>query len=139
MNPMPAGQVHVKLTVPSDMIEELKGELAEAGASDIEAPEFKAGFAIIPVAIAAVLAVSALGDLIMRIRAKRQCRQIIDARGDEVKTKVDCDIKDGRIVVIARSGDEVEIADVPDGVDIAKVIEAAMAGGGDDVKKAAGV
>jgi hypothetical protein len=121
------------------MIEEMRGELAKAGATDIEAPEPKAGFAIIPVTIAAVLAVSALADIVMRIRAKRQCRQIIDARGDEVKTKLDCDVKDGRIVVIASSGDEIEIADVRDGVDIAKVIEAAMAGGGDEVKKAAGV
>ena len=129
----------MNLQVPPEMVDEISGALAEAGATDVDISQPKAGFDPITITVVAVLAVSAIGDLIMRIRAKRKCRQIIDARNGEVKTKLECAIKDGRIIVITSQGDKVEIVDVPDGVDLGKIIEAAKTGGAEMVKAAAGL
>lgn len=128
----------MNLQVPPEMIDEVRDALVAANASDVEISQPKAGFDPITITVVGILAVSAIGDLVMRIRAKRQCRQIVDARDDEVKTKLDCAVKDGRIIVITRAGDKVEIVDVPDGLDLGKVIEAAKTGGAAEVKKAAG-
>jgi hypothetical protein len=139
MNDSLAATAPMNLQVPPEMVDEISSALAEAGATDVDISQPQAGFDPITITVIAVLAVSAIGDVVMRIRAKRQCRQIIDARNGEVKTKLECAIKDGRIIVIAGDGDKVEIADVPDGVDLGKVIEAAKTGGAAKVKEAAGL
>jgi hypothetical protein len=138
MNEALADKTPMNLQVPPEMADEISDALAEAGATDVDITRPRAGIDPITITVIAVLAVSAIGDLIMRIRAKRQCRQIIDARNGEVKTKMDCDIKDGRIIIVASDGDKVEIADVPDGVDLGKIIETAKTGGADKVKEVVG-
>ena len=113
-------------------------DLEAAGATEVHVPD-EGGQDILPIlAVVGVIAgVVALADLIDRIRKRSSCQEIVDARGDEVKITKNCDFRDGRIIVISADQQKVEIHDVPDGLDLTKVVEAALKGGADAVKAAA--
>jgi hypothetical protein len=118
-------------------LDEVHDDLVAVGATDIEVPP--EGQTVLPllVIVGAIAGAVALADLIMRLRAKTSCQEIIDARGESVKISKNCDFKDGRIVVISSDAQKVEIHDVPDGIDVTKIVEAALAGGAEAVKAAA--
>ena len=84
-----------------------------------------------------IAGVGALADFISSQIARRQCQEIVDARGDEVKVSKNCDFHDGRILVIAKDGLKVDIHDVPANVNITAVLQAALKEGGSAVKAAA--
>jgi len=118
-------------------------ELAKQGAQEMEvrkaSPEEADTrvFPIIPVVIAAVIGIHALCDLILRWRDKHQCRTLLDARKAKVKQEIDCRIKDGRIIVIAKDKTKVEIVDVPQAFDLTEVLKAGVTSTGEAVKAAA--
>jgi hypothetical protein len=124
-----------------DQVSELEGarqDLEEAGATKVHVPD-DGGQDILPilVVIGVIAGITALADLVMRIRAKTSCQEIIDARDGKVKISKNCDFKDGKIIVISGDDQKVEVHDVPDGFDVTKVVEAALKGGADAVKAAA--
>jgi len=133
-----AEELAVKMKLPSDMISEVERELADLDATEVDVPtQPPTGFEPISITIAAVIGISAISELILRWKAKRGCQQIVDARQDQIKTEMNCKVKDGRIIVLTRSGEEVEIVEAPQGIDLTEVLKAAASGGAAEVKKAA--
>jgi poly(3-hydroxybutyrate) depolymerase len=116
----------------------LEQALTAGGASDVTTTrKGEPGIAPILIIVGAVAGVTALADLVMRWRKAHMCQEVIDARGDAVKVSKDCSIRDGRIIVVSKDGQQVEIHDVPDGIDVTKIVEAAIKSGADAVKAAA--
>jgi hypothetical protein len=131
-------QLSLRVGIPEDLAAEIKQELTEAGAQDVRDVDDRRGLLpIIGAVVAAVIGVSALAELIMRWRDKHRCQQLIDARAGEIKQSVNCDIRDGRIIVVTGDNSKVEIVDAPKGIDLTEVLKAAMSGSADAVKKAA--
>lgn len=133
-------QVRVRIAVdgPAEA-GEVERALESRGASQIETTRQGDEKGILPILIivGAIAGVTAVADLIMRIRDKTRCQELIDARGNEIKVTKNCDFKDGRIIVVSADGQKVEIHDVPDGIDVTKIVEAALTSGADAVKAAA--
>lgn len=132
--------VRVTIVVGEDSKEarEVEQFLADAGASEINTTgEDELGIAPILIIVGAIAGVTAVADLVRRWIDKTRCQQLIDARGDEIKVTKNCDIKDGRIIVVSADDQKVEIHDVPDGIDVTKILEAALKSGADAVKAAA--
>lgn len=131
-------QLSLRVTFPKSLEEDPAQDLAQVGASDVRLEQASAGFApLLVIVVAAVLSVNALAELIMRWRDKHRCQQIIDTRGGKVQTKVDCSVKDGRIIIVSSSGEKVEIVDAPKGIDLSQILTAAISGGAEATKKAA--
>jgi hypothetical protein len=122
----------------ADAAREAKEAFEHTGVSDFTTTgEGQEGVLPILIVVGAVLAVTAAIDVIERWRKGHMCQQLIDARGETVKLSKDCSMKNGRIIVVSKDGQKVEIDDVPDGVDIGKIVEAALSSGADAVKSAA--
>jgi hypothetical protein len=134
-------QVSVEIRVANaDEARELEELLRSEGAQQVQLREpgkEVQGLAFIPIVIGAVIGASALVDIYLRWRKNHMCQQIIDARkeGTPIIT-VNCEVKDGRIIVLLPEG-KVEIHEVPDGVNIADLLKAALSGGVDALKAAA--
>ncbi len=92
---------------------------------------------IIPIVIGAALGAAAIAALVEYIRRTHACQQTIDARRTPVVTKTDCSVRNGRVIVITKDNQKVEIHDVPQIFDFTKVAKAALSGAADAVKKAA--
>ena len=117
---------------------ELAGQLEERGAENVRTTGGGQGILFVPVIVGAVIGVVALADLIERWRRNHMCREIIEVRKDgSVVNRKDCEFRDGRIIAISPEGMQVEVHDVPDGVDVTKVVESALKSGTDAVKAAA--
>lgn len=118
---------------------EVEALLVSYGAENVRTTgEGARGVVFIPIIVGAVIGVTALVDLYERWRKNTMCQEIIEVRKDgSTVIKRDCSIKDGRIIVISPEGMKVEIHDVPDGVDVNKIVEAALKSGADAVKAAA--
>jgi hypothetical protein len=131
--------IKVKVVVAdSDEARAVERVLADSGASEIETShEGEKGILPIVIIVGAIAGVTALADLVMRLRDKTRCQEVIDARGAEVKITKNCDFKDGRIIVISADSQQVDIHDVPDGIDVTKIVEAALKSGAEAVKAAA--
>jgi hypothetical protein len=109
---------------------EVESSLQEAGAIDIGRLEQHGILPIIGIVVGAVIAVTAAADLVSRILKRRECQEIIDVSSGSLKISENCKRKDGSITVITKEGIEVEITNVPDGIDVTKIAESAISGGG---------
>jgi hypothetical protein len=117
---------------------EVEQALAQAGATEVETSgEGIEGALPIAIVVGAIATVAAVADLAERIRRRFMCQQIIDTRDNQVRVSRDCDIRDGRIIVISADDQKVEIHDVPDGLDVTEVLKAALTAGADAVKAVA--
>jgi hypothetical protein len=135
-------QVSVEIRVEdADQARELEQLLQDAGAQEVETREADPGevrgLAFIPIIIGAVIGVTALVDVYLRWRRNHMCQEIIDVRKEDkpVITK-NCEIKDGRIIVLLPEG-KIEIHEVPDGVNVGDVIKAAINAGAEAAKAVA--
>jgi hypothetical protein len=136
--------LQVEIFVPDEeLAKEFKDELTRQGVQAVEhrkaSPDEAEDrfFPIVAVVIGAVIGVHALADLILRWRDKHHCRTLIDARKAKVKQELDCRIKDGRIIVIAKDNTKVEIIDVPEAFNLTEVLKAGVSSTGEAVKAAA--
>jgi hypothetical protein len=117
--------------------EEVKDDLESAGAEITSRP--KRGLVpILPIVIGVVIAVAGLATIIQKIINGRKCRMIIDARTAEIKSQVDCAIKDGRLIIITKDGEKVSVVDAPPSLDLTALVTAATKGTVDEIKKIAG-
>jgi hypothetical protein len=122
----------------ADSAREAEEAFEQTGISDFDTVgEGQEGVLPILIIVGAVLAVSAAIDVIERWRKGHMCQQLIDARGEKLIVSKDCSMKNGRIIVVSKDDQKVEIHDVPEGVDIGKIVEAALDSGADAVKSAA--
>jgi hypothetical protein len=118
----------------ADLADELEGWLAESGASSLKRREEYGILPVLPIVIGAVVALTAVANLVMWIRSRTGCQVLIDARAEKIRKEVDCSIRDGRIIVVARDDVKVEIIEAPDILDMNKVLSAAISSGGEAVK-----
>lgn len=84
-----------------------------------------------------MVAAGGLAALILWIRSKTGCQLLIHVRDDRIHKELDCRIRDGRVIVIARDGVRVDIIDTPPLLDFNGIVKAALSEGGDAVATAA--
>jgi hypothetical protein len=134
-----SGEIKVEFVVPdSEGAREAEELLKGAGAGEVKTTgEGQEGILPILIVVGAIAAVAAAADAIERWRKGNMCQQTIDARKEKLVVSKDCSFKNGRIIVISPDDLKVEIHDVPDGIDISKVLTAALSSGADAVKAAA--
>lgn len=130
-------RIEVRFELGSEAVAgEIIDQLAAEGGTVTKHP-VKGIVPVIPLVVAGVIAAGGLAAVILYVRRSLGCRSIVDARGAAVTAKVDCSVRDGRIIVLSKDGEKVEVVEVPPAVDLAKVVEAAMKGGAGAVRKAA--
>ncbi len=118
------------------LAEEVADDLELAGAKIRSRP--KRGLVpIVPIVIGALIALAGLATIVQKIINGRKCRMIIDARTIEIISKVDCSIKDGRLIIITRDGEKVSVVDAPSAIDLTGLVTAATKGTVEEIKKIA--
>jgi hypothetical protein len=131
----------VAIFVDESLADEVVQGLDREGASDVERHTHEGDqtriLPFIPIVIGATIGVHALAALIISWRDHHQCRTLIDARKDDLEQIIDCRIKDGRIIVVANDGTQVQIIDAPNAFDLTEVLKAGVSSTGDAVKAAA--
>ena len=80
---------------------------------------------------------TALVQLLMWIRSKTMCQIVIDATGPSISKQIDCRVRDGRLIVLARENVRVEVKDLPLAVDLTEVVKAALGGDAASIQSAA--
>jgi hypothetical protein len=117
--------------------EEVADDLDLAGA-EIKSRPKRGLVPIVPIVIGVVIALAGLATIVQKIINGRKCRMIIDARTAEIKSQVDCAIKDGRLIIITKDGEKVSIVDAPPALDLTALVTAATKGTVNEIKKIAG-
>lgn len=138
---MGSSKADIKIRVADEeLASEIEGWLEEEADSEAirREAEPREAVALLPIVIAAVIGSSALAALVMKIRQKFGCQVLIDARGEEIDKQVDCSVRDGRVIVLAKDGVRVEIIEAPEIMDFTAIAEAAIGGAsGNAVQQAA--
>ncbi len=127
----------IRVIFPTSLEDDPALDLTQVGATEVHVEEPHGVVPLLGIVVGAVIGVNALAELVMRWRDKHRCQQIIDVRGNKIETKVDCDIKDGRITIITSGDDKIEIVEAPNGFDLAGVLKTAISAGGSAAKNAA--
>jgi hypothetical protein len=128
--------VGVEWHVPPESEAELREELTTAGAGEIEIKQPGPDEMVVTTIIGVVVALGVLSEVVMRWKDKHRCQQTITV-GEKVTTDLNCEIRDGRIIIVTADG-KVEIVEAPpSAVDFTAILEAAMSGGAAAAKKAA--
>jgi hypothetical protein len=100
---------------------ELTTLLQDASASDIEEVSEDGLLPLLGVVIAAVIAISALSNVIVRLMRIWSCGIIVDARTSTIHTKKDCDLPRGTVLVFTTDGTQHQLHE-PTETDVAKLI-----------------
>jgi hypothetical protein len=95
--------------------------LQNANASDIEEVAEEGLLPILGVVIAAVIAINALSNVIVRLTRLWSCGIIVDARTSTIHTKKNCDLPRGTVLVFAPDGTRHQLHE-PTETDLAKLI-----------------
>lgn len=117
-------EIDVEFVVEDEETEELQQILALSGARDVERVEEEGVLPVIGVIVAAALAVSALANVVIRLRQAWKCGVIVDARVGIVRTKKDCDLPPGTVLVFTRDGDQHSLHE-PSPIEIEQFLAAA--------------
>jgi hypothetical protein len=119
-------EIDVEFVVEDEDTEELQQILALSGAHDVERIEEEGVLPIIGVIIAAALAVSVLANVVIKLRQAWKCGVIVDARVGIVRTKKDCDLPPGTVLVFTRDGDQHTLHE-PSPIEIEQLVAPAVA------------
>ncbi len=131
------GTVSVRARVSDEaMAADVETWLTDKDAADVHRVREEGILPIVGAVIAGTVAVAGATTLVMWIRDKFACQQLVDARGDDVEIVTDCDHRNGKIIVIADKGQVVSITDPPDVFDITEVAKTALSSGADVAKAA---
>jgi hypothetical protein len=99
----------------------LKTLLRDVNADNIEEVAEEGLLPLIGVVIAAAMAISALVNIIIRLTRLWSCGIIVDARTSTIRTKKDCDLPRGAVLVFASDGTKHKLYE-PTETDLAKLI-----------------
>jgi len=118
------------------LAEEVADDLDLAGA-EIKSRPKRGLVPVLPIVIGVLIAVAGLATIVQKIINGRKCRMIIDARTIEIISRVDCSIKDGRLIIITKDGEKVSVVDAPAAIDLTGLVTAATKGTVEEIKKIA--
>ncbi|KKL45045.1 hypothetical protein LCGC14_2359640, partial [marine sediment metagenome] len=111
------------------MAEMITTQIEQEGGSTTDQIAAKNLALTLPVIVGGVLTVVTLVKVIFYVIREFRCRSILDLTVDPPKNTVDCSVRDGRLILITRDGQTVEVVNPPkDDLDLAKLIEAALSG-----------
>jgi hypothetical protein len=131
-------KLSIELRLGDDhLADDIEAWLAEHGAIDVTRGTERGFLDVLPIFIAGLLALRELAALVVWIHDKTRCRVLIDARHERIYQEIDCRSRDGRVVVVTKDDEKVEIFDVPPMRDFTGIINAAVSLGADGVAKAA--
>ena len=88
------------ITTMDESSAEIAAALKQAGAQEVTELSER-GFTGIEIVFACVLAANALANLIIRLFPLWKCGMVVDARGERVLTKKDCDLPRGTVLLIS--------------------------------------
>jgi hypothetical protein len=124
-----ADQVAVEIRLgDADDAAGVAARLAELGADDVSVAEEQGLVDLLPYVVTGLVALAGLTDVLASIRGRRRCQQIIDVRGKTITSTVDCSVRDGRLIIVAKGG-KVTIHEPGRLLDLTKVIETALQSG----------
>lgn len=103
--------------------EVLTGLLEGAGAADVEALEDEGFLPLAGVLVVAVIAVSALANVVMMVLRLWKTGVVVDARGSVVRTQKDAALPRGTVLVLTKAGTRHELSE-PSALDIASLLRA---------------
>ena len=118
-------EIDVEFVVEDEDEEELQQILALSGARDVERIEEEGILPIVAVIIAGALALSVLANVVVKLRQAWKCGVIVDARVDIVRTKKDCDLPPGTVLVFTRDGEQHTLHE-PAPIEIEQLLKAAV-------------
>lgn len=98
----------VDISFEDEASEDIIVALKDIGGENVQQVRQR-GFTGIETVIAAVLVVTALADLVIRLSRLWKCGIIVDARGSRILTKKDCDLPRGSVLIIAPDGTETKL------------------------------
>jgi hypothetical protein len=98
--------------------------LEQEGASNVEEVAEQDFLPVIGVIVAAVIALDALVNVVIKLMRVWKCGLIVDARGSIVRTEKNCDLPRGSVLVFTSDGTEHSLHE-PKEEDIAALINAA--------------
>ena len=91
--------------------------------------------------IGALLVAGGVTAIIVHIATVRRCMVVVDARADDIKVKQYCDMRNGRVILVAGEKTKIELKDIPvlfDFTDVAKAVVEKGAEAAKAVAEAAG-
>jgi len=86
--------------------------LEEEQASDVEQVSDSGFVEIVGIIVAAVVALTGLANVVVKLARLRKSGVIVDARGSVIRTTVTGDLPSGTVLVLAREGTQHEFHDV---------------------------
>lgn len=117
---------------------EIKAALAEQGATEIEESRVEGVIPVLlPFVVAALIGAAGITSIVIYIGIRRGCLVVVDARGDDVKVKQHCEIRDGRVILVAGDDTKIELKDVPPLLDFTKIATTVVEQGAEAAKSAA--
>jgi len=100
---------------------ELRTLLQNQNASDIEVVSEEGLLPILGIVIAALIGINGLITIVTRLTRLWSCGIIVDARTSTIRTKKDCDLPRGAVLVFAVDGTQYRLHE-PTETDLAKLI-----------------
>jgi hypothetical protein len=134
---MSNADVEIQAVLSDEVIAaEVEYWLAEHNASDVDRKhQEESGFLpVVAIVVACTIASAALAELVLHIREKFQCQQIINAQGTKVEISTQCDHRNGKIIVLAAEGVVLSITDPGNLLDITDVAKTAASAGAEVAK-----
>ncbi len=123
-------QVEIELHVGTD--EEaaaFQNWLTENGEIDVQPVEQMGILPIIGVVLAGAIAAAAVAKLVRWWQISHGCEQILDFTSGKLVQTVNCEFKNGKVIVVAAKDQQVVISDVPDVLDLTDIAKTALTAG----------
>lgn len=116
----------VEIVFDGEDQQELEELLRQAGATGVEEVTEAGLLPIVGVAVAAVIGLSGLANVVMKVSRLWKCGVVVDARSSIIKTEKNCALPRGTVLVFATDGSEHTLHE-PSEVEVADVVKAGAA------------
>jgi hypothetical protein len=117
-------QLDVEFVCSDEDAAELERLLRESGATGVEPVEEAGILPVIGIVVAAALAVSALANVVIKLRRAWRCGVVVDARVGIIRTEKNCDLPPGTVLVFTRDGERHTLHE-PSPVDLEQLLSVA--------------
>ena len=134
----PERRIEIRVDSP-EASQEVATYLKEQGAGDIEQSEDVGIVPVIglPFVIAALVGAAGLASIVVYIARTFGCMVVVDARGDDIKVNRHCEIRGGRVILVAGEKTKIEVSEISPLFDFTAVAKTAVEQGAEAAKAAA--